>query len=48
MDGTAANLETLKALTKLRSTFTRHKVQLEIEYNETLFPKVGQWLEGAA
>ncbi len=47
IDGTAAEDETLKALTKLRSTFKRHKVPLEIEYNETIFPKVGQWLEGA-
>src|ERR1700730_12828457 len=47
IDGTAAEGETLKALTKLRTTFKRHKVPLEIEYNETLFPKVGEWLEGA-
>ena len=47
IDGTAAESETLKALTKLRSTFKRHKIPLEIEYNETLFPKVGEWLEGA-
>jgi ribosomal protein S18 acetylase RimI-like enzyme len=47
VDGTAAEAETLKALTKLRSTFKRHKVPLEIEYNEALFPKVGEWLEGA-
>ena len=47
IDGTAAEAETLKALTKLRSTFKRHKVPLQIEYNETLFPKVGEWLEGA-
>jgi len=47
IDGTAAEAETLKALTKLRSTFKRHKVPLEIEYIETLFPKVGKWLEDA-
>jgi predicted GNAT family acetyltransferase len=47
IDGTAAEAETLKALTKLRSTFKRHKVPLEIEYNETLFPNVGEWLEAA-
>jgi ribosomal protein S18 acetylase RimI-like enzyme len=47
IDGAAAEAETLKALTKLRSTFKRHKVPLEIEYNETLFPKVGKWLEDA-
>jgi GNAT superfamily N-acetyltransferase len=47
IDGTATEAETLKALTKLRTTFKRHKIPLEIAYNETLFPKVGAWLEGA-
>ena len=47
IDGTAAEAETLKALTKLRATFKKHKLPLEIEYNEELFPKVGKWLEGA-
>ena len=47
IDGTAVESETVKALTKLRSTFKRHKVPLEIEYNESLFPNVGEWLEGA-
>ena len=47
IDGTAVEAETLKALTKLRSTFKKHKVPLEIEYNESVFPKVGDWLEGA-
>lgn len=47
IDGTATEAETLKALTKLRSTFKKRKVALEIEYNEAVFPKVGPWLEGA-
>ena len=47
IDGTATEAETLKALTKLRSAFKKHKVALEIEYNEAVFPKVGPWLEAA-
>jgi predicted GNAT family acetyltransferase len=47
IDGSATEAETLKALTKLRSTFKKHKVALEIEYNEAVFPKVGSWLESA-
>jgi len=47
IDGSATEAETLKALTKLRSTFKKRKVALEIEYNEAVFPKVGPWLEGA-
>jgi predicted GNAT family acetyltransferase len=47
IDGTASAAETAKALTKLRSTLKKHKVPLEIEYNEAVFPKVGAWLESA-
>jgi len=47
IDGTATQAETTKALTKLRSTLKKRKVPLEIEYNETVFPKVGAWLEAA-
>lgn len=47
IDGTATEAETLKALTKLRSAFKKHKVALEIEYNQAVFPKVGPWLEAA-
>jgi ribosomal protein S18 acetylase RimI-like enzyme len=47
IDGTAAEAETLKSLTKLRSMFKKRKVAVEIEYNEEVFPKVGKWLEAA-
>jgi predicted GNAT family acetyltransferase len=47
IDGTATEAETLKALTKLKASFKKRKVALEIEYDETTFPKVGSWLEGA-
>ena len=47
IDGSSTQAETSKALTKLRAAFKKRKVQLEIEYNETTFPKVGSWLEGA-
>jgi GNAT superfamily N-acetyltransferase len=45
IDDAASESETLKALTKLRSAFKKHKVALEVEYNEAVFPKVGAWLE---
>jgi ribosomal protein S18 acetylase RimI-like enzyme len=47
IEGTATESETSKALTKLRATLKKHKVPLEIEYNEATFPKVGGWLEAA-
>jgi predicted GNAT family acetyltransferase len=47
IDGSATEAETLKALTKVRSTLKKRKVALEIEYNEVVFPKVGHWLETA-
>ena len=47
IDGTATEAETLKSLTKIRAALKKHKVPLEIEYNETAFPKVGGWLEDA-
>jgi ribosomal protein S18 acetylase RimI-like enzyme len=47
IDGTATEAETVKALTKLRTAFKKRKVAFEIEYNETVFPKVGPWLEAA-
>jgi ribosomal protein S18 acetylase RimI-like enzyme len=45
IDGAAAEADTMKSLTKLRSAFKKRKVALEIEYNEEVFPKVGKWLE---
>jgi ribosomal protein S18 acetylase RimI-like enzyme len=47
IDGTATEADTGKALTKLRAALKKHKVPLEIEYNEAVFPKVGDWLEAA-
>jgi len=47
IDGSATEAETLRSLTKLRAALKKHKVPLEIEYNEAAFPKVGDWLEGA-
>ncbi|TMC71328.1 MAG: GNAT family N-acetyltransferase [Chloroflexi bacterium] len=47
IDGAPTEAETTKSLTKLRTAFKKHKVALEIEYNETVFPKVGHWLEAA-
>jgi ribosomal protein S18 acetylase RimI-like enzyme len=47
IDGNATEAETLKALTKLRAAFKKHKTAVEIEYNEVVFPKVGPWLESA-
>ena len=47
IDGSATERETSKALTKLRLALKKHKVPLEIEYNEAVFPKVGGWLEAA-
>jgi ribosomal protein S18 acetylase RimI-like enzyme len=47
IDAPATEAETAKALPKLRSAFKKHKVALEIEYNEAVYPKVGAWLESA-
>jgi ribosomal protein S18 acetylase RimI-like enzyme len=47
VDGTATEGETLKAVPKLKAALKKHKSPLEIEYNETRFPKVGAWLESA-
>lgn len=47
VDGSATEGETLKAVPKLKAALKKHKAPLEIEYNETRFPKVGAWLESA-
>ena len=47
IDGTATEAETAKGITKLRSTFKKHKATFEIEYNEAAFPLVGPWLESS-
>jgi ribosomal protein S18 acetylase RimI-like enzyme len=47
IEGAATQAETAKAVTKLKSTFKKRSVPLEIEFNEAAFPKMGAWLEGA-
>ena len=47
VDGAAVESETVKALPKVKAALKKHKAALEIEYNESVFPKVGPWLETA-
>lgn len=47
VEGAATEVETVKAVAKLRTTLKKHKAELELEYNETAFPRVGPWLESA-
>lgn len=47
VDGAASQAETLKAVPKLKAALKKHKAPLEIEYNDAVFPKVGEWLEAA-
>jgi ribosomal protein S18 acetylase RimI-like enzyme len=39
--------ETKRAVAGLRSVFKQRNAELEIEYNEALYPQVGAWLEAA-
>ncbi|GAC1640270.1 MAG: hypothetical protein NVS9B11_06680 [Candidatus Dormibacteraceae bacterium] len=45
VDGMAGENETKEAAANLRSVFGQHHIELEIEYNEAVFPRVGPWLE---
>ena len=47
VDGTASEAETSKAVPKLKAALKKHKSPLEIEFNDTAFPKMGAWLEHA-
>jgi ribosomal protein S18 acetylase RimI-like enzyme len=47
VEGSVDEGETKQAVADLRSVFMQRKAQLEIEYNEALFPQVGAWLEAA-
>lgn len=47
VNGTANQRETAEAVAHLRSAFKQRNAELEIEFNEALFPRVGTWLEGA-
>ena len=45
--GSVTERETEEAVAGLRSVFKQRNAELEIEYNEALFPMVGRWLEAA-
>jgi RimJ/RimL family protein N-acetyltransferase len=45
--GVVTEKETEEAVAGLRSVFKKRNAELEIEYNEALFPHVGRWLEAA-
>ena len=47
VDGTVDERETARGVTGLRSVFKQRNAELEIEYNEALYPHVGTWLEAA-
>jgi ribosomal protein S18 acetylase RimI-like enzyme len=47
VDATVDERKTAKAVAALRSAFKDRNAELEIEYNEALYPLVGTWLEAA-
>jgi ribosomal protein S18 acetylase RimI-like enzyme len=47
VEGTVDERQTARAVAGLRSVFRQRKAELEIEYNEALYPRVGSWLEAA-
>ena len=47
VEGSVTEHETEEAVAGLRSVFKQRNAELEIEYNEALFPRVGRWLEAA-
>jgi ribosomal protein S18 acetylase RimI-like enzyme len=47
VEGTVDERETARAVAGLRSVFKPRNAELEIEYNEALYPRVGTWLEAA-
>jgi ribosomal protein S18 acetylase RimI-like enzyme len=47
VEGAATQRETIAAVTSLRTMFKSRTAPLEIEFNETLYPHVGSWLEAA-
>jgi ribosomal protein S18 acetylase RimI-like enzyme len=47
VEGTVDERETARAVAGLRSVFQQRTAELEIEYNEALYPQVGGWLEAA-
>ena len=47
VEGTVDEHETARAVAGLRSVFQQRNAELEIEYNEALYPRVAAWLEAA-
>jgi ribosomal protein S18 acetylase RimI-like enzyme len=47
VEGTVDQRETARAVAGLRAVFLQRNAELEIEYNEALYPQVGAWLEAA-
>ncbi len=47
VDGEPTERETRDAVARIRSALEGRKIDLEIEYNATVFPEVGAWLEAA-
>src|SRR5258708_12062314 len=47
VEGTVDEHQTERAVAGLRSVFKQRNAELEIEYNEALYPRVGSWLEAA-
>jgi ribosomal protein S18 acetylase RimI-like enzyme len=47
VEGAVDERGTKKSVAALRSVFKQRNAELEIEYNEALFPKVATWLEAA-
>lgn len=47
VEGTAGEPETRDAVAGLRSVFRQRNAELEIEYDEAIYPEVAPWLEAA-
>jgi ribosomal protein S18 acetylase RimI-like enzyme len=47
VEGKVDERETARAVAGLRSVFQQRNAELEIEYNEALYPQVSTWLEAA-
>ena len=47
VDDTVTEPEAREAIADLREAFKQRDIPLEIEYNETVLPRVGAWLEAA-
>jgi ribosomal protein S18 acetylase RimI-like enzyme len=47
VEGTVDERQTARAVAGLRPVFNQRNAELEIEYNEALYPRVATWLEAA-